>query len=148
MLDEFEYIYEDAARAWKRSGVKSRKVTLATGSAAYSFLSAMALDLCSVCRGLEIDVVEIKNNFFGESITVAGLLTGKDIYEQLLGKELGDELLIPASALREQEEDFLCGMTVDELSDRLSVPILASDGDGISLAEAMLGMEIEIEAVD
>ena len=148
MLDEFEYIYSDAAAVWKKSGVKARKVTLATGTAAYPFMRAMAMDLCSACPGLEINVECIRNNFFGESITVAGLLTGKDIYEQLSGKELGDELLIPAASLREEDEDFLCGMTVDELADKLSVPILASDGDGISLVEAMLGMEVEAEMLE
>lgn len=148
MLDEFEYIIEDAAVLWKSSGIKTRKITAVTGTAAYPFVSYMARELSGRCRGLEIKVEPIINRFFGESITVAGLLTGRDIAEQLTGKELGEELLIPAEALREEDDDFLCGMTVDELSDRLSVPIIAAAGDGVSLVEAMLGISLEEELLD
>ena len=60
-------------------------------------------------------ICKIINNFFGESITVSGLLTGKDMYDQLKDKPLGEELLIPQNCLRHGEDVFLCGMTLDEL---------------------------------
>ena len=94
----------------------------------------------SVCPGLKVNVVKIINKFFGESITVSGLLTGVDIYDQLSGKDLGDELLIPASALRADDEDFLCGMTLRELSDRLGIKITPVSGDGYEFAESVLGI--------
>ena len=83
-------------------------------------------------------VYEIKNNFFGESITVSGLLTGVDISEQLFGRNLGDELLLPVSCLRHGEEVFLCGTTVSELSERLGVPVRACGADGCDFVDAIL----------
>ena len=81
---------------------------------------------------------KIINNFFGESITVAGLLTGRDIKEQLLCKALGEELLIPEAALRHGEEVFLCDMTVSELSASLGVKVTPV-GDGYDLFSRLLG---------
>jgi NifB/MoaA-like Fe-S oxidoreductase len=72
---------------------------------------------------------------------VAGLLTGRDVCQQLAGKELGDELLIPATMLRAEKDLFLCGMTPAELSETLNVPIRPVRGDGAELLAAMLGVE-------
>ena len=80
----------------------------------------------------------IENDFFGENITVAGLLTGKDLAEQLSGRELGDELLIPDVTLRDGEDVFLCGMTLDELSEKLGVKITVVCSDGSDFIEKLL----------
>ena len=117
-----------------------RKVTVITGVAAYDMLSESAQKLMALCPRLKINVVKIINKFFGESITVAGLLTGKDIYEQLSGMDLGDELLIPSAALRAEEEDFLCGMTLLQLEDKLSVKVTPVGSDGYAFAEAIFGI--------
>ena len=117
-----------------------RTVTVATGAASYDMLSGFAERLMALCPKLHIKVEKIINYFFGESITVSGLLTGKDIYEQLSGKELGDELLIPDNALRAEDRDFLCGMTLAELSDKLSVRIRTVGSDGYAFAEAIFGI--------
>ena len=116
-----------------------RRVTVATGAAAYPMLFEFAGHLMRRCPTLRVKVRKIVNNFFGESITVAGLLTGKDILEQLREEDLGDELLIPANALRSGEDIFLCGMTVGELSRSLGVPVRAVDSDGYAFAEAVMG---------
>ena len=89
---------------------------------------------------MKINVYKIINNYYGESITVAGLLTGRDIAEQLSGEELGDEVLIPSSTLRQGEDVFLCGMTAEELSERLDTPISAVDSDGYAFLEAVFGV--------
>ena len=117
-----------------------RTVTVVTGVAAYDMLSASCEKLTALCPRLHINVVKVINKFFGESITVAGLLTGKDISEQLSGLELGDEVLIPSAALRAEEEDFLCGMTLGELSDKLSVKVTPVGSDGYAFAEAVFGI--------
>ena len=117
-----------------------RTVTVVTGVAAYDMLSASSEKLMALCPKLHVNVVKIINKFFGESITVAGLLTGRDISEQLMGIELGDELLIPAAALRAEDEDFLCGMTLAELSDKLSVKATPVGSDGYAFAEAVFGI--------
>ena len=117
-----------------------RTVTVVTGVAAYDMLSSAADKLMALCTGLKVNVVKIINKFFGETITVAGLLTGKDICDQLEGVELGDELLVPAAALRADDEDFLCGMTLKELSHRLGVKATPVDNDGYGFAEAVFGI--------
>jgi NifB/MoaA-like Fe-S oxidoreductase len=89
--------------------------------------------------GLEVDVYLIENHFFGENITVAGLVTGKDLAEQLAGQDLGDELLLPEVMLRDGEDVFLCGMTVGELSEKLGKKITIVPVDGAEFIEKMLG---------
>ena len=117
-----------------------RRISVVTGMAAKDQIIDMCDRLCNIIDGLEIKVYPIFNDFFGHEITVSGLLTGKDIYEQLEGIELGDELLIPANALRAGENDFLCGMTFDELSEKLAIKLTAVGSDGYGFAEAVLGV--------
>ncbi len=137
--DEFDEAMEDVEglASYAQGG---RRVTVATGVAAYPMLSDFAARVMSRSDAVKINVRKIVNNFFGESITVAGLLTGKDISAQLCGEELGDELLVPRAALRHGEEIFLCGMTLSELSDKLGVPVRAIDADGYAFAEAVFGV--------
>ena len=117
-----------------------RKVSLATGYAAYEHLSKLCSLIESRVDGLEIDVYAIKNNFFGEEITVAGLLTGKDMEEQLRGRELGDCLCIPSVTLRAEGDLFLDGGTPEGLSETLGVPVRAVDSRGDDLICAILGI--------
>ena len=137
--DEFGMAVEDVE--YMLSSVKEkRRVTVVTGVAAYDMLSAFAKKIEELSPMLTVNVVKIINKFFGESITVSGLLTGKDIYEQLLGVELGDELIIPESALRAQDLDFLCGMTLKELQDKLGVKVTPVGNDGYGFAEVVFGV--------
>ena len=117
---------------------KPRKVSIATGVAAYPKMLEYATRVEKARPQMQTNVYKIINHFFGESITVAGLITGKDILEQLSDKELGDVLYIPQNALRAGEETFLCGMTVTELSQRLGVSVVPISGDGYDLAIALL----------
>ena len=92
-------------------------------------------------EGLEINVYQIINHFFGESITVAGLLTGKDMLEQLTGRELGDQLIIPENTLRADGAMFLDNMTPEELSEKLGAPIRAGKNNGAEFIKELLGIE-------
>ena len=134
--DEFMTCVEDLAD--EALSDSPRAVSLATGVAAYPTVKALADKLMAICPNLTVNIYKIINNFFGESITVSGLLTGKDIYEQLKDKSLGDELLIPENALRSGEDVFLCDMTVGELSELLSVKVRPSGADGYELARAII----------
>ena len=87
---------------------------------------------------LNVDVQIIKNAFFGGGVTVAGLLTGRDITEQLRGKELGQALLITKDMLRSGEEVFLDDMTVTGLSETLGVPVVPVDNGGDALFRALI----------
>ena len=73
---------------------------------------------------------EIKNDFFGHGVTVSGLLTGKDIINQLSGKELGERLFMTKNALKSGEDLFLCGNTVNELENALGVKAEFCPDDG------------------
>ena len=117
-----------------------RTVSIATGAAAFDRLSALARLTRDRIPAITIHVYKIINHFFGESVTVTGLLTGQDLSEQLADKELGDELLLSSSTLRAEGDLFLCGMTPAELSAHLGgIPIRFVDSDGAALAEAILG---------
>ena len=88
---------------------------------------------------LRVNVYRIRNDFFGETITVAGLLTGRDIAAQLAGQELGETLFFPANALRADGDLFLCGMTPAELSEKLGVPAVPIKNDGAEFIAALTG---------
>ena len=117
-----------------------RTVSVATGMAAHEHISSLAKELMARVDGLTVNVYPIVNNFFGPSVTVAGLLTGGDVVEQLKDRELGDELLFPAVMLRADGDVFLDDMTPAELSERLGVPVCPSENDGAKLIAALLGV--------
>lgn len=119
---------------------RHRTVSVATGVASYDLISDLSGRVMKMCPNLNIIVYKIINHFFGESITVSGLMTGRDLREQLQGKPLGEELLIPVTCLRAEEDDFLCGMTRAALSEALGVPVTAAENDGYELVRAFLGL--------
>lgn len=121
-----------------------RHISIATGVAAYDTIKAMATDLEARIEGLQVEVYKIINRFFGETITVSGLLTGKDISEQLAGKDLGDLLLFPGNALRADGDLFLDDMPPEELSKKLGVPVLPSRDSGEGFICDVLGVEHNI----
>ena len=87
---------------------KKRNVSVATGTAAYEFILGMANALCRLCPNLTCTVYGIENNFYGHDVTVAGLLTGRDIREQLAGKKIGKRLFLPEAMIKRApgEEDL------------------------------------------
>jgi NifB/MoaA-like Fe-S oxidoreductase len=118
-----------------------RRVTIPTGEAAYAEISAMARELEAMCPHLTCNVRCIKKNFFGGHVTVTGLLTGKDLYEQLKDDDLGDALLIARNMLRSEGDLFLCGMSHEELSEKLKVKIRVTECDGADFVCAVLDLE-------
>ena len=116
-----------------------RKITMATGEAAYPLIKAIAGECRKKNTRLDVNVYAVKNNFFGGKINVAGLVAATDIAEQLAGKQLGEELLIPSVMLRQEGDMFLDSVTVRELSERLNVKITPVGNDGYELVSAILG---------
>jgi NifB/MoaA-like Fe-S oxidoreductase len=129
-------------RDFSKNSKRERRISIATGVSAYPFVTALADKLETICPNLKINVYKIINNFFGETITVSGLLTGRDMLSQLKDKELGEELLIPENSLRDGEDVFLCGMTVSELSSELGVRVTPAGSDGYELVEAILSEKL------
>ena len=117
-----------------------RTVSVITGMAAYEHITSLTKTLTSRVADLTVNVYPITNNFFGKSVTVAGLITGSDAVEQLNGLDLGDELLFPSVMLRADGDVFLDDMTPAELSDRLGIPVRATDSDGAKFISALLGI--------
>ncbi len=136
-LDEMEYSEEKPT---------NKNVTLATGADFYPYL-------CELCKkaenkyGIKINVKKIINNFFGETITVSGLITGIDLYEQLKDVDLGEYLLLPSSMISdytnhtENKNKFLDDMTVEELEERLNTKIILTNGDGGQVLRDILGVK-------
>ncbi len=127
----------------QRSGFrlqKKREVSLATGLLAFRYIQEIAEELMRMQSHLTVRVYPIRNDFFGELITVSGLLTGGDIQAQLMGKELGEELLLPQNVLRSGEDVFLDDMTVSELGNTLQVNINIVKSSGRDFVKKILGI--------
>lgn len=120
-------------------GPGSGAISAATGKLAYPYIRRMADRVEEQFTGRKIHVYCIRNDFFGERITVSGLVTGQDIIAQLKGKELGSRLLLPCNMLKADEDVFLDDITVKEVSDALQVPVDIVKSSGQDLIDAMLG---------
>ncbi len=132
---------KEAAEALKAlpGNERARRVTIATGKLAAPLLARLAAWMREKFPNLTVQVVSVENRFFGEQITVAGLLTGQDLQEQLSGRELGEELLLTEHMMKSGEQVFLDDMTVEELSGALQVPVTIVKSDGKAFVEAVLG---------
>jgi putative radical SAM enzyme (TIGR03279 family) len=98
------------------------RVTLVTGVSFSGILRKIAGRLNKI-EGVSLQQITVRNRFFGPSVTVAGLLTGGDILQALRGKKLGDMVLIPENALKDEDDVFLDGMHLDQLKEMLMVDI-------------------------
>ncbi len=115
-------------------------VSLATGEAAFDLLQELVDELRKKWHNLNIIIYKVKNDFFGESITVAGLLTGRDIIAQLSGRELCGRLLIPSVSLRREGDIMLDDTDLDQLSRALNVPVTPVPNDGEELLRKILNI--------
>ncbi len=116
----------------------NRRLTIATGYAAYDLLKELCQKAQAKFKGLNIDVIKIKNDFFGDTVTVAGLVTGIDFKNQLKNKDLGEAVLIPRVSLRNEGDKFLDDITVEELSEALKIPVIPVENDGYKLLETII----------
>ena len=136
LLDEFaEAMEEDRINGRQ---VRAKHITLATGRLAYRFIKQMAKQMEERYEGLQIDVIAIRNDFFGEMITVSGLLTGQDIMAQLKDSNLGEKLLLPQNVLKSGEPVFLDDYTLDDIEKALQVRIDIVKSSGRDFIEAIL----------
>ena len=116
---------------------------IATGLSAAPFVQEIIDKVGEKCGNIKGTVYPIVNRFFGETITVSGLITGADLLEQLRGRELGQRLLIPDNMLRAGERVFLDDVTVEQLEEALGVPVVVVPADsGFDLVDAVLGREV------
>ena len=124
----------------------NRNISVATGAAAYPLIKELSA-MASEKFGVKINVYKIINNFFGEKITVAGLLTGKDLLEQLKDKQLGEKLLIPLTmtidytSRSSENNKFLDDITLKQAEEILGLPVIPAANSGEELLKTMLGVE-------
>ena len=114
---------------------------IATGVSAAPFLAKLVDMARTKCGKIEGEVYPIRNDFFGHTITVAGLVTGQDLIAQLKGKELPKRLLIPANMLRAGERVFLDDVSLDDVERELELTVIPVAQDGYELLDAMCGIE-------
>lgn len=129
---------EDTLRDLKKNA--SGSFTIVTGVSAYNEILKAANIIMEANSKIKIDVKKIINNFFGETITVAGLITAKDIIEQLGCENIGNYVIIPDCMLRKgyelasnNEKVFLDDITIEKLGETLSREILVCDYTGEDL---------------
>ncbi len=133
--NEFSKAYEEA-----EGDGREREVSVATGLLVFPYVRRMAKRLASKYPGTKIHIYPIRNDFFGELITVSGLITGRDLIAQLKGRELGERLLLPCNMFRSGEEVFLDDITLSQVEEALQVRVDIVKSSGQDFVEAVLGV--------
>ncbi len=119
---------------------RTHTVSLATGTLAYPILCEQVAKINAKFPNIKVNVYPIINNFFGDTITVAGLLTGQDIIAQLKDKELGEKLLLPCVLLKTGEDVLLDDMRVPDIEKSLQIKVSIVKSEGSSLVEEIINV--------
>lgn len=142
-------LWEETLEALKTQEIakpgRARSISLATGRLAGPQLSRLIGEIRKKAPQVQAEVYEIRNTFFGERITVSGLITGRDLIDQLAGRALGEELLLPCSMLRSGERVFLDDLTVGDVEKALQIRVRIVESSGCDLVRAVLGAQTETE---
>lgn len=120
---------------------KGFSAAIATGRLAFPLMSELSEAAMKRYPNVRLDVHMIENEFFGENITVAGLVTGRDLIKQLKGRIDAKILLIPAVMLRHERDRFLDDVTVKDVEKELGVRVVCAENNGYDLLSKMLGCE-------
>ena len=152
-INEFNEALEDVVSAREYEGLAetvSRTLTIATGKLTYSTICGFAEQLMAAFPRLTVHVYFIRNDFFGETITVSGLITGQDLIGQLkerqaAGEDLGEVLQIPSNMLRVGEQVFLDDLTVQDVERELGMKVVAVESGGREFIDAILDPEYRME---
>ena len=135
LIDEFEKALDIAE--WEGG---ERHVSIATGYSPHGVISMLAKMAEEKFPLLKCDVYRIRNDFFGETITVTGLITAQDLIAQLKGKDLGDNLLLSQAMVRRDSDVFLDDLTIGDVERELDVVIRTTPSDGYELLDAIMGI--------
>ena len=112
--------------------------SVATGKLAAPFIQQYMKLIQEKFPNIKVNVYTIRNDFFGERITVSGLITGADLREQLKDRELGEKVLIPCNMLRSGEDVFLDDLTVDDIKEALGTELVVVDEPGADLVDCVI----------
>ena len=133
LMDEFNEAYSDI-----EGDERELEISIATGRLAYPYLQQMIEKLQVKFPNIRVHLYWIRNDFFGDKITVSGLITGQDLMTQLKEKPLGSKLLLPCNMLRDGEEVFLDDVTLKEVKDSLQVDIDIVKSSGWEFLESII----------
>lgn len=111
----------------------NKNVTIACGTGVAEFMQTLMNSVTEKFSNIKINVIGIKNDFFGGGVDVSGLVTGQDLLKQLAYKDLGDKLLIPQVMLRNEGDIFLDDISIDEVRERLNLPVIPVANSGEAL---------------
>lgn len=139
--EKFEKTEKKRLFGRRQKEIREEEVSIATGRLAYPYIKRMAEAVCEAFPQKKVHVYDIRNDFFGEMITVSGLLTGQDIVAQLKDQPLGERLLLPQNILRSGEEVFLDDMTLSEVEKTLQVKIDIVKSSGYDFIDSILNLE-------
>ena len=135
LLEEFSFAL--AQSSFEKD--TERRVSLVTGTAAFPLLERLCRLVSEKYPLVKADVFQIKNDFFGHSVTVAGLVTGKDLISQLKDKPHAETLIIPSVMLRSEGDVFLDDVSLEDVEKALSVSVRVTDANsGFELLENIL----------
>lgn len=134
----WEEFHEALERAHCHPFRKHKSISVATGLLAAPFITRLCRDFTDKFPKTRITVYPVRNDFFGEKITVSGLVTGRDLMEQLKEKDLGDRLLLPCNMLRADEEVFLDDVTLEQVKTTLQVPVDIVKSSGQDFVDRLL----------
>ena len=134
LLNEFNEAYEELV-----GDERKREISLATGVLAYPYLRQMLDRLEEKFPNLSTHLYQIENCFFGEKITVSGLITGGDLIKQLKERNIGERLLLPCNMLRDGEDVFLDDVTVEDIKESLQVEVDIVKSSGREFINAVVG---------
>lgn len=138
LTEDLRYYLEDE---FDEPAECNERVLAVTGYAAYDTVCEVTEMLRAKVHGLAVDVLKVKNDFFGDTVTVAGLLTGVDMREAILGATKDKKytrVVIPHATLKADEDVFLCGMTLSELEDAVGLPVYAAKNEPDALTDAFI----------
>ncbi len=135
LIDEFDDALDTAE--WEDD---ERRISIVTGRAPFKIISDLVRKAEEKFPKLKCGVYPIRNDFFGETITVTGLITAQDLIAQMKNKKLGDELLISSAMLMHGSDIFLDDLTVGDVERELNVRVRAVQNDGYELLDAVMGI--------
>ncbi len=115
-----------------------REMSLATGRLAYPYIVRLVEAMQEKFPHTTVEVTAIRNDFFGESITVSGLITAQDLIAQMKGNVRGGQLLIPCNMLKVDEDIFLDDYTVEDVKSALQTELIIVQSGGQDLLDAIL----------
>ena len=119
----FDHFHKTQKKKFPKSLLKPKKATLVTAALAGGFIAEHIMPRLSRIKNFSPELVTVRNKFYGESITVTGLLTGQDIFAALEQRELGDAVFLPHSCVNDRNM-FLDDWKLSELERKLGVPVV------------------------